>query len=123
MIEKFERANQPMTLKNPVVQELKEAGKRIIGYTCTNFPEEIVYAAGLIPVLRINRLDLDEALKEGQRSATVGRSRHRVARVLVAAQVAPHKKIRLVEITDEIPKSLSGKILRRVLVDRERGVA
>jgi acyl-CoA synthetase (AMP-forming)/AMP-acid ligase II len=39
----------------------------------------------------------------------------------VAGQVAPHKKIRLVEITDEIPKSLSGKILRRVLVDRERG--
>ena len=53
MIEKFERANQPMTLKNPAVQELKEAGKRIIGYTCTNFPEEIVYAAGLIPVRAI----------------------------------------------------------------------
>ncbi|MBI4773099.1 MAG: 2-hydroxyacyl-CoA dehydratase [Deltaproteobacteria bacterium] len=53
MIEKFERANQPMTLKNPVVQELKEAGKRIIGFTCTNFPEEIVYAAGMIPVRAI----------------------------------------------------------------------
>ena len=38
----------------------------------------------------------------------------------VAGQVAPHKKIRLLEITDEIPKSLSGKILRRVLVERER---
>jgi acyl-CoA synthetase (AMP-forming)/AMP-acid ligase II len=38
----------------------------------------------------------------------------------VAERVAPHKKIRLVEITDEIPKSASGKILRRVLVDRER---
>lgn len=41
----------------------------------------------------------------------------------VAKQVAPHKKIRLVEITDEIPKSLSGKILRRVLVDQERAKA
>ena len=40
----------------------------------------------------------------------------------VADQVAPHKKVRKLEITDEIPKSLSGKILRRVLVDRERGL-
>jgi acyl-CoA synthetase (AMP-forming)/AMP-acid ligase II len=38
----------------------------------------------------------------------------------VAGQVAFHKKIRLLEIVDEIPKSSSGKILRRVLVDRER---
>lgn len=39
----------------------------------------------------------------------------------VAAKVAPHKKIRLVEFIDQIPKSASGKILRRILVDRERG--
>jgi acyl-CoA synthetase (AMP-forming)/AMP-acid ligase II len=38
----------------------------------------------------------------------------------VANQVSPHKKIRLVEFVDQIPKSLSGKILRRVLVDQER---
>ena len=38
----------------------------------------------------------------------------------VAEKVAPHKKIRLVEVTDEIPKSASGKILRRVLIERER---
>ena len=38
----------------------------------------------------------------------------------VANQVAPHKKIRRVEFVDQIPKSLSGKILRRVLVDQER---
>ena len=38
----------------------------------------------------------------------------------VAERVAPHKKIRRVEFVDEIPKSASGKILRRVLVDRER---
>jgi acyl-CoA synthetase (AMP-forming)/AMP-acid ligase II len=39
----------------------------------------------------------------------------------VAERVAPHKKIRRVEFVDQIPKSASGKILRRVLVDRERG--
>ena len=33
----------------------------------------------------------------------------------VAARVAPHKKIRAVEFIDEIPKSPTGKILRRVL--------
>jgi acyl-CoA synthetase (AMP-forming)/AMP-acid ligase II len=38
----------------------------------------------------------------------------------VAERVAPHKKIRRVEIVDEIPKSPSGKILRRVLIDREK---
>lgn len=38
----------------------------------------------------------------------------------VAGEVSPHKKIRLIEIVEEIPKSASGKILRRVLVDRER---
>ena len=38
----------------------------------------------------------------------------------VADQVAFHKKIRRLEVVDEIPKSGSGKILRRVLVERER---
>lgn len=38
----------------------------------------------------------------------------------VAERVAPHKKIRRLDIVDEIPKSASGKILRRVLRDREK---
>jgi len=38
----------------------------------------------------------------------------------VEQRVAPHKKIRFVEFTDKIPKSPSGKILRRVLVQAER---
>lgn len=38
----------------------------------------------------------------------------------VASKVSPHKKIRLLEIVSEIPKSASGKILRRVLVEQER---
>ena len=35
----------------------------------------------------------------------------------VAERVAPYKRIRAVEIVDEIPKSPSGKILRRLLRD------
>ena len=38
----------------------------------------------------------------------------------VESKVAPYKKIRSIEIVDEIPKAASGKILRRVLVERER---
>jgi acyl-CoA synthetase (AMP-forming)/AMP-acid ligase II len=38
----------------------------------------------------------------------------------VASHVAPYKRLRAVELLDEIPKSPSGKILRRVLIDRER---
>ena len=38
----------------------------------------------------------------------------------VAGCVAPHKKIRRMAVVDAIPKSASGKILRRVLVEQER---
>jgi len=38
----------------------------------------------------------------------------------VADRVASYKKIRDVEFVGEIPKSASGKILRRILVERER---
>jgi acyl-CoA synthetase (AMP-forming)/AMP-acid ligase II len=41
----------------------------------------------------------------------------------VADRVAPYKKLRAVEVIDEIPKAPSGKILRRVLVERERTAA
>jgi acyl-CoA synthetase (AMP-forming)/AMP-acid ligase II len=41
----------------------------------------------------------------------------------VAEHVAPYKKVRAAEIVEEIPKSPSGKILRRVLIERERTAA
>jgi acyl-CoA synthetase (AMP-forming)/AMP-acid ligase II len=41
----------------------------------------------------------------------------------VAERVAPYKKLRAVEIVEEIPKSPSGKVLRRVLIERERTAA
>jgi acyl-CoA synthetase (AMP-forming)/AMP-acid ligase II len=37
----------------------------------------------------------------------------------VAERVSPHKRIRHVEFIDQIPKSASGKILRRVLMERQ----
>ncbi len=41
----------------------------------------------------------------------------------VAEHVAPFKKVRRVAIVESIPKSPSGKILRRVLIDQERAAA
>jgi len=41
----------------------------------------------------------------------------------VAGRVASYKKLRAVEIIEEIPKSPSGKVLRRVLIERERTAA
>ena len=37
----------------------------------------------------------------------------------VAGRVAPHKRIRHLEFIEQIPKSASGKILRRMLIDRD----
>ena len=41
-------------------------------------------------------------------------------KAFIAGRVAPYKKIRIIEMVDQIPKSPSGKILRRILVERER---
>ena len=41
----------------------------------------------------------------------------------VAGKVATFKRIREVEFVDAIPKNPSGKILRRLLIDRERAKA
>jgi acyl-CoA synthetase (AMP-forming)/AMP-acid ligase II len=41
----------------------------------------------------------------------------------VAERVSPYKKVRRVEFVDAVPKSPSGKILRRLLVQRERDLA
>jgi acyl-CoA synthetase (AMP-forming)/AMP-acid ligase II len=40
----------------------------------------------------------------------------------VAQHVAPYKRVRRIEIVDAVPKSSSGKVLRRVLVERERAL-
>ena len=41
-------------------------------------------------------------------------------RAFVAEKVAHYKRLRRFEVVDEIPKSASGKILRRQLIERER---
>jgi acyl-CoA synthetase (AMP-forming)/AMP-acid ligase II len=41
----------------------------------------------------------------------------------VASSVAPYKRIRTVEFIDTLPRSPAGKLLRRVLVERDRAAA
>jgi acyl-CoA synthetase (AMP-forming)/AMP-acid ligase II len=41
----------------------------------------------------------------------------------VAERVASYKKVRAVELVEEIPKSPSGKVMRRLLMERERSAA
>lgn len=35
---------------NPAVQDWKQQGKKVVGFTCTYVPEEILYAADILPV-------------------------------------------------------------------------
>jgi acyl-CoA synthetase (AMP-forming)/AMP-acid ligase II len=41
----------------------------------------------------------------------------------LAERVSAHKRVRAVEFVDQLPKSATGKLLRRVLIERERSRA
>ena len=56
-------------------------------------------------------LKADEASRATKAEAIMG---------WVAERVAPHKRIRQMEFIDQIPKSASGKILRRMLMDKDK---
>jgi bzd-type benzoyl-CoA reductase N subunit len=34
---------------NPYIKEWKEQGKKVVGWICTHSPEEVIYAAGMLP--------------------------------------------------------------------------
>jgi len=47
LLNEFEKVSR--TLFNPYIEEWKNQGKKVLGYNCSYFPEEIVHAAGLLP--------------------------------------------------------------------------
>ncbi len=65
----------------------------------------------------------DEAAGEVPKAFVVSRGEANAQSIMdfVAARVAPYKRIRSLEFVAEIPKTPAGKILRRVLKERERG--
>jgi acyl-CoA synthetase (AMP-forming)/AMP-acid ligase II len=71
--------------------------------------------AGVIP-------SPDEEAGEVPKAFVVLKSKASAEEIMefVAQQVAPHKRIRLMEFVTDIPRSPAGKILRRLLVQRER---
>jgi benzoyl-CoA reductase/2-hydroxyglutaryl-CoA dehydratase subunit BcrC/BadD/HgdB len=48
-VEKARLINRSFPHIEPI-QKWKEIGKKVIGYTCTYVPEEIIHAAGMLPV-------------------------------------------------------------------------
>jgi acyl-CoA synthetase (AMP-forming)/AMP-acid ligase II len=71
--------------------------------------------AAVIPVPDEEAGEVPKAFVVRQGDVTEG---DRIA--YVTERVAPFRRIRVVEFIEEIPKSASGKILRRVLVERDR---
>jgi acyl-CoA synthetase (AMP-forming)/AMP-acid ligase II len=67
----------------------------------------------------------DEEAGEVPKAFVVLRSKVPAGEIMewLAARVAPFKKVRRLEVVESIPKSASGKILRRVLVEQERAQA
>lgn len=64
----------------------------------------------------------DESAGEVPKAFIVARTKTTAEEIMqfVAGKVAPYKRLRSVEFIEEIPKTPAGKILRRVLKDRER---
>jgi acyl-CoA synthetase (AMP-forming)/AMP-acid ligase II len=64
----------------------------------------------------------DEAAGEVPKAFVVATAELSAQQIIdyVAERVAPHKRVRAVEFIDQIPKSLSGKILRRLLMEPDR---
>ncbi|MDE3078048.1 MAG: AMP-binding protein, partial [Chloroflexota bacterium] len=64
----------------------------------------------------------DEEAGEVPKAFVVPRGEVKAEEILgyVEERVAPYKRIRLLEFVKQIPKSSSGKILRRDLIERER---
>jgi acyl-CoA synthetase (AMP-forming)/AMP-acid ligase II len=71
--------------------------------------------AAVIPVPDEEAGEVPKAFVVLRKAATEGE-----LKAFVASSVAPYKKIRFVQVVEQIPKSPSGKILRRILVEQER---
>jgi benzoyl-CoA reductase/2-hydroxyglutaryl-CoA dehydratase subunit BcrC/BadD/HgdB len=63
MLEKFCEVNNTFP-KTTQILELKNQGKKVFGWLCTYVPEEIIHAAGALPI-RITGYSKEMELEEG----------------------------------------------------------
>lgn len=76
-----------------------------------------VVDAAVVPALMPGEGEVPKGfivLKDGRQTSAAA------IMAFVAERVAPYKQLRALEMVGEIPKSATGKILRRVLIERER---
>ena len=64
MLRKIQDSYDTLPSRNTSILEWKDQGKKVLGYTCSIFPEELVAAAGLLP---IRLMGTTENVKEGYR--------------------------------------------------------
>ena len=65
---------------------------------------------------RRGRRRAPEGVDRGERR----RSTRRSCSAYVEERVSPYKRLVAIEVIDELPRSMTGKLLRRVLLERER---
>lgn len=57
LMECLRKSYRPKISENPAVAQAKENGQMVFGYMCSNFPEEILAAAGILPVKYLGSSD------------------------------------------------------------------
>jgi benzoyl-CoA reductase subunit C len=62
-LDRFRMVNRTFP-KTPEIMELKRRGKKVFGWLCTYVPEEIIHAAGILPV-RVTGYSQEEELEDG----------------------------------------------------------
>ena len=109
-------------VRSTIVDRLKE----LIKYKGYQVPpaelEALLLTHARIADAAVSACSTTRARRCRRRSSCRGRARTSTAdevMAFVAERVAPHKKVRAVEFVDAIPKSASGKILRKELRARE----
>jgi len=57
MLTQIKEAYNTLPSKNESVKQWKKEGKKVFGYVCSNTPEELIYAAGILPVRLLGTTD------------------------------------------------------------------
>ena len=112
-----------LTVEENAVVDLKTVHTLIGAASKVSFgkPEKLMEYLGVIPGSVTVFGALNDTGRAGfvmANSASDARASEQDIQAFVAEQVAHYKQVRVLNVVDEIPKSASGKILRRILRDQ-----